>query len=94
MKAAIVSNWWRTIKQARARWAEVDGDQRAAAFSYYLLLSLLPLALLFVAAGSLFVEREVATQAVVKLVNYYTPAVALPFRLRNSVGHLLLRGAG
>lgn len=67
------SNWWRTIKQARARWAEVDGDQRAAAFSYYLLLSLLPLTLLVVAAGSLFVEREVATQAVVKLVNHYTP---------------------
>lgn len=67
------SKWWRTIKQARARWAEVDGDQRAAAFGYYLLLSLLPLTLLLVAAGSLLVEREVATQAVVKLVNHYTP---------------------
>lgn len=67
------SNWWRTIKQARARWAEVDGDQRAAAFAYYLLLSLLPLALLLVAAGSLFVEREVVTQAIVKLVNQHTP---------------------
>jgi YihY family inner membrane protein len=67
------SLWWRTIKQARARWAEVDGDQRAAAFAYYLLLSLLPLALLLVAVGSLFVEREVATQAVVDLVNHYTP---------------------
>jgi len=67
------SNGWRTIKLARARWAEVDGDQRAAAFGYYLLLSLLPLTLLVVAAGSLFVEREVATQAVVKLVNHYTP---------------------
>ena len=67
------SNWWRTLKLAGARWVEVDGDQRAAAFGYYLLLSLLPMALLLVAAGSLFVEREVATQAVVKLVNHYTP---------------------
>ncbi|MBE0545125.1 MAG: YihY/virulence factor BrkB family protein [Verrucomicrobia bacterium] len=67
------SNWWRTIKLAGARWAQEDGDQRAAAFAYYLLLSLLPLTLLLVAAGSLFVEREVATQAVVKLVNHYTP---------------------
>lgn len=67
------SKWWRTLKQTRARWAEVDGDQRAAAFAYYLLLSLLPLTLLIVAAASRFVEREVATQAVVKWLNQYTP---------------------
>jgi len=65
--------WWRTFKVARARWAEEDGDQRAAAFAYYLLLSLLPLTILLVTAGSLFVEREVATQAVLELVNHYTP---------------------
>ena len=67
------SSWWRTLKLAGARWVEEDGDQRAAAFGYYLLLSLLPLTLLLVAAGSLFVEHEVATQAVLKLVNHYTP---------------------
>jgi Ca2+-transporting ATPase len=65
--------WWQTLKLARARWAEEDGDQRAAAFAYYLLLSLLPLTILLVTVASLFVEREVATQAVVKLVNHYTP---------------------
>jgi YihY family inner membrane protein len=67
------SNWWRTIKLAWARWTEEDGDQRAAAFAYYLLLSLLPLTILLVTAGSLFVEREVATQAVIDFVNHYTP---------------------
>lgn len=67
------STWWQIIKLAGARWAQEDGDQRAAAFAYYLLLSILPLAILLVAAGSWFVEREVATQAVVKLVNHYTP---------------------
>ena len=66
------SRWWRTLKLAGARWAQEDGDQRAAAFAYYLLLSLLPLTLLLVAAGSLFVEHAVATQAVVKLVNHHT----------------------
>jgi YihY family inner membrane protein len=64
---------WRTLKRACARWAEEDGDQRAAAFAYYLLLSLLPLALLLVVAGSLFVERDVAAQAIATLVNHYTP---------------------
>jgi YihY family inner membrane protein len=67
------SKWWQTIKLAYARWSEEDGDQRAAAFAYYLLLSLLPLTILLVTAGSLFVEREVATEEVVKLVNHYMP---------------------
>lgn len=67
------SKVWRTFKQAYARWAAEDGDQRAAAFAFYLLLSLLPLALLLVAAGSFFVEREVATEAIVSLINQYIP---------------------
>jgi YihY family inner membrane protein len=51
-----------------------SGWQRgAAAFAYYLLLSFLPLVILLVTAGSLFVERDVATQAVVQWVNNYVP---------------------
>jgi len=64
---------WRTIKQARARWAVHDGDQRAAAFAYYLLLSLLPLVFMLVSAGSLFVEREVAAREVVQWIEKYVP---------------------
>jgi len=64
---------WRTIKQAWERWAEEDGDQRAAAFAYYLLLSLLPLLFLLVSAGSLFVDREVATREVVQWIERYVP---------------------
>jgi len=67
------SNWWQAIKQAGLRWGEVDGDQRAAAFSYYLLLSLLPLVFILVIAGSLFVEREVATREVVQWIERYVP---------------------
>ena len=67
------SSWWRTVKQTLARWKEEDGDQRAAAFAYYFLLSFLPLTLLLVAAVSLFFEREAATESVVKLVDHYAP---------------------
>jgi membrane protein len=67
------SQWWRTIKKAGARWAEEDGDQRAAAFAYYLLLSLLPLVFILVSAGSLFVEREVAANEVVQWIEQYVP---------------------
>ena len=67
------SRCWRTIKGAWARWTEEDGDQRAAAFAYYLLLSLLPLVFMLVSAGSLFVEREVATREVVQWIERYVP---------------------
>jgi len=88
------SPWWRTIKLALARWVEEDGDQRAAAFAYYLLLSLLPLTLLLVTAGSLFVEREVAAQAVVKLVNHYTPLTSEQERGAVAAIHAMLEARG
>lgn len=37
-----------------ARWVEANGNEGAAAFAYYLLLSFLPLVILLVTAGSLF----------------------------------------
>jgi len=67
------SNCWQTIRGAWALWTEEDGDQRAAAFAYYLLLSLLPLVFMLVSAGSLFVEREVATREVVQWIERYVP---------------------
>lgn len=67
------STAWRVLCRAYARWVEADGNEGAAAFAYYLLLSFLPLIILLVTAGSLFVERDVATQAVVQWVNHYIP---------------------
>jgi len=67
------SHWWRTIKGAWARWKEEDGDQRGAAFAYYLLLSLLPIVFILVSAVSLFVEHEVATKEVVQWIERYVP---------------------
>ncbi len=67
------STAWQVVRRACTRWAEADANERAAAFAYYLLLSFLPLVILLVAAGSLFVERDVATQAVVQWVKHYMP---------------------
>jgi len=88
------SKWWRTIKQARVRWAEVDGDQRAAAFAFYLLLSLLPLVFLLVSAVSLFVEREVATNEVIQWIERYVPLTGEQERgvMANIHGVLAKRG--
>lgn len=68
-----VQSRWGIIKLARTRWAEVDGGQCAAAFAYYLLLSLLPLIVLLATVGSLFIERGAATHEIVLLLNRYTP---------------------
>lgn len=51
----------------------MDGDQRAAAFAFYLLLSLFPVAVLVVTAGSLFVEREVVVREFIRWADHYTP---------------------
>lgn len=88
------STWWQILKLARARWAEEDGDQRAAAFAYYLLLSLLPLVLLLVAAGSLFVEREVATRLLMQSVNHYTPLTSEQERTAVATIHGMLEACG
>lgn len=65
--------WWQIFKLTRIRWIEADCDQRAAAFAYYLLLSLLPLVFMLVSIGSLFVERTVAMHEVVQWVNHFMP---------------------
>jgi YihY family inner membrane protein len=78
---AVLTRWhdasrskaWRIVQAARQRWTEVDGDQRAAAFAFYLLLSFFPIAVLVVTAGSLFVEREEAAREFIRWADHYTP---------------------
>ncbi len=67
------STTWLVICRAYARWKEADGNEGAAAYAYYLLLSFLPLIILLVATGSLFIERHVVTQAIVQWVKHYVP---------------------
>jgi YihY family inner membrane protein len=91
---ATQSQLWRAIKLAYARWVEVDGDQRAAAASYFLLLSLLPLTILVVTLGSLFIEREVATQSLVNLGNHRTVLTAEQERAAVEAIHGMLEARG
>ncbi len=61
------------IVRTYQRWKEVDGDQRAASFAWFLLLSILPLVIMLVILGSFFVEREVATKELIQWLYNYTP---------------------
>ena len=66
-------SWRSLLTWAGARWVEADGEMSAAALAYFLLLSLLPLLVIVVSVYSLFVERAVASQSVVDLVDHYLP---------------------
>lgn len=50
-----------------------ESTQRAAAFAYYTFFSLFPLAVLAVAVGSMFVEREVAIDTLIRHAERYVP---------------------
>jgi YihY family inner membrane protein len=65
--------WWTPFGRALTRWSDADGEQGAAALAYYVMVSILPLAILLVTAGSLFVPREAATREVVRLAHQFTP---------------------
>ena len=45
---------WRVIVRTTNIYIEIDGEQRAAAFAYYVLFSLFPLFALMLIAGSSF----------------------------------------
>lgn len=84
------STAWRILCRAYERWVEADANDRAAAFAYYLLLSFLPLVILLVTAGTLLVERDVATQAVMQWVKHYVPLTGeQEYSVVGSIGGML-----
>lgn len=66
-------HYWSIIRKTIRRFTEIDGDQRAAAFGYYGLISLFPFILLLVTALSYFVDRETAVVGILGFVNDYIP---------------------
>ena len=49
---------WRTLTLTIRTYGEIDGEQRAASFAYYVLFSLVPLCALLLTVGSLFVSSH------------------------------------
>jgi YihY family inner membrane protein len=69
----FLSRAWHTSVAALRRFTEIDGTARGAAFAYYAFFSLFPLIVLFVAVGSLFVDRQVAVETVIGYAEKYVP---------------------
>lgn len=72
-RVQIARHYWKVVRQAVARFGEIDGEQRAAAFGYYALFSLFPLILLFVTIGSYCVEREASIREITRFIAHYIP---------------------
>src|SRR5581483_2415760 len=74
--------WWkrasRIVWLTLCKYSETDGEQRAASFAYYAFFALFPLILLFITIGSMFVDQERASSAIVSFVNDYIPLDADP----------------
>lgn len=60
---------WRVIVQTSNIYIEIDGEQRAAAFGYYVLFSLFPLFALLLTVGSSFFGSE----AIISTIKSFLP---------------------
>lgn len=69
----VPKGWFTAAALAFKRFGQIDGEQRAAAFAYYVFFSVFPLLLLFVTIGSLFLDRERVMREVIDFTNTYLP---------------------
>src|SRR5450432_3740782 len=70
-----IRNFGRVLWRAIRKYAETDGEQRAASFAYYAFFAMFPLLLLFVSIGSQFVKQEDVSVQVIEFVGKYVPVV-------------------
>ena len=62
-----------TLVRAGRLFRDIDGQQRAAAFAYYAIFSLLPMAVLLVTIATCVVDEQTAAREVVGFLDYYLP---------------------
>lgn len=71
------SHWvirtWKVVFRAAWRFHEIDGSTSAASFGYYAIFALLPLILLFITIGSLFLNQEEVARHLIKTMELYVP---------------------
>lgn len=64
---------WQVGTDTVRRFGEVDGEQRAAAFAYYAIFSLIPLIALLLSVGSMFFEPAAVKHAVAEFIPRNSP---------------------
>jgi YihY family inner membrane protein len=69
----LLGNTWRVAWGTLRKYAETDGEQRAASFAYYALFALFPLIVLFVTVSSQFVNKAEASNQIIHYIEQYMP---------------------
>jgi YihY family inner membrane protein len=64
---------WQTMRRAARLFHDIDGQQRAAAFAYYAIFSLLPLAVLLATLVTLVVDEQTAAREILGFLDQYLP---------------------
>ncbi len=64
---------WLVTKKSVLLFLEIDGEQRAAAFAFYVFFALFPLLLLIISVGSLFIEPHEITDLITDYVESFIP---------------------
>ena len=67
---------WATLALAAQKFNQIDGGQRAAAFSYSALFALFPAIILFVTIASFFMDKGEAAAMVITYAEGFIPATA------------------
>lgn len=58
LRSTFLGRLWRVVYKTFSTYGEIDGEQRAASFAYYVLFSLFPMLALLLTLGSLFFSSE------------------------------------
>jgi YihY family inner membrane protein len=66
--ARAVGRIWKVIAETVRLFGEIDGEQRAAAFAYYAIFSLIPLLALLFSVGSLFFAADTVKHTVAEFI--------------------------
>ena len=69
----LLGKAWKVAWGALRKYAETDGEQRAASFAYYALFALFPLIVLFITVTSQFVDKAEASKRIINYIDKYLP---------------------
>lgn len=77
----LVQRTWATIVLTLRIFSRIDAEQRAAAFAYYALFSMIPLVALLLSVGSMFFDAETVHRAITEYIPLGAAEHEMIFRL-------------
>jgi len=82
--------FFNVIKLSVKKFIEIDGTQRAAAFSYYAFISIFPLIILLISIGSAFLDTTIVSNYIFNyLSNYFPLNETIQNIIFNTIEHVL-----